>query len=124
MINIIGYTQGNNSMSNELCLYERGNFTEPEMCSVWLKNNISNNSCQYSFVIASVSFNIDRITTQYTPKFVENCFVRKVSNNCLSKFYQIFCKLGYNSENRVFSQPWTKHFVMNPCLPCAQTVTL
>ena len=41
-------------MSNKLSLYETGNFTEPEMCNVWLKNNISNNSCQYSFVIATV----------------------------------------------------------------------
>ena len=47
------------------------NVTEPEMCSVWLKNSISYNSCQYSFVIASVGFNIDRVTTQHTPKCVE-----------------------------------------------------
>ena len=40
-------------MSNKLCLYKRGNVTEPEMGSVWLKNSISNNSSQYSFVIAS-----------------------------------------------------------------------
>ena len=66
-------------MSNKLCLYERGNFTEPEMCNVWLKNSISNNSCQYSFVTASVGFNIDRITTQHTctPKCVENCLIVK-----------------------------------------------
>ena len=48
-------------MSNKLCLYERGNVTEPEMCSVWLKNCISYNSCQYSFVTATVGFNIDRV---------------------------------------------------------------
>ena len=59
-------------MSNKLCLYERGNVTEPEMCSVWLKNSIFYNSCQYSFVIASVGFNIDRVTTQHTPKCVKN----------------------------------------------------
>ena len=69
---------------------------------VWLKNSISYNSCQYSFVIASVGFNIDRVTTQHTPKCVENCSDRKVSYNCLSNFYQIFCNLGYNSENNVF----------------------
>ena len=90
-------------MSNKLCLYERGNVTEPQMCSVWLKKNISYNSCQYSFVIASVGFNIDRVTIQHTPKCVENCSDRKVSCNCLSNFYQIFCNLGYNSENSVFS---------------------
>ena len=104
-------------MSNKLCLYERGNFTEPEVCNVWLKNTISNNSCQYSFVIASVGFNIDRITTQHTPKCVENYFDTKASYNCLSNFHQIFCKLRYNSENSIFSQPWTNYFVMNPCLP-------
>ena len=66
-------------MSNKLCLYERDNVTESEIFSVWLKNSISYNSCQYSFVIASVGFNIDRVTTQYTPKCVENCSDRKVS---------------------------------------------
>ena len=80
----------------------RGNVTEPEICSVWLKNTISYNSCQYSFVIASVGFNIDRVTTQCTPKCVENCSDRQMSYNCLSKFYQIFCNLGYISENSVF----------------------
>ena len=89
-------------MSNKLCLYERGNVTEPEMCGVWLKNSISYNSCQNSFVIASVGFNMDRVTTQHTPKCVENCSDRKVSYKCLSNFYQIFCNLGYNSENSVF----------------------
>ena len=84
-----------------------GNFTEPEMCNVWLQNS---NSCQYSFVIASVGY-IDRITTQHTPKCVENCFDSKVSHNCPSNFYQIFCNLGYNSENSVFSQPWINYFL-------------
>ena len=54
-------------MTNKLSLYEKATFTEPEMCNVCLKNSISNNSCQYSFVVASVDFNIDRITTQHTP---------------------------------------------------------
>ena len=54
------------------------------MCSVWLKNSISYNSCQYSFVIASVGFNIDRVTTQHTPKCVENCSDRKVSYHYLT----------------------------------------
>ena len=89
-------------MSNKLCLYERGNFTEPQMCSVWLKNSISYISCQYSFVIAYVGLNIDRVTTQHTPKCAENCSDRKVSNNCLSNFYHIFSNLGYNYENSVF----------------------
>ena len=66
-------------MSNKLCLYESGHFTEPEMCSLWLKINISYNSCRYSFLIASVGFNIDRVATQYTPTCVENCFDNKVS---------------------------------------------
>ena len=65
-------------MFNKLCLYERGNFTEPEMCSLWQKTSISYYSCRYSFVIASVGFIIDRVTTQHTPKCVENvCFFYK-----------------------------------------------
>ena len=43
------------------------------MCNVWLKVSISNNSCQYYFVITSVGFNIDRVTTQHTLKCVEIC---------------------------------------------------
>ena len=60
-------------------LNERDNVTKSEMCSVWLKNSISYDSCQYSFVIASVGFNIDRVTTQHTPECVENCSDCKVS---------------------------------------------
>ena len=55
-----------------------------------------------SVVIACVGFNIDRVTTEHTPKCVENCSDRKVTYNCLSNFYQIFCNLGYNSETSVF----------------------
>ena len=66
-------------MSNKLCLYERGHFTEPEMCSHWQKISISYNSCRFSVVIASVGVNIDRVTTQHTPKCEENC-----SGNTLS----------------------------------------
>ena len=69
---------------------------------VLLKNSNSYNSCQYSFVIASVGFTIDRVTTQHTPTCVESCFDHKVSYNCLSNSYQIFCNLGYNSKNSVF----------------------
>ena len=92
-------------MSNKLCLYERGHFTEPEMCIIWQKICISYNSCRYSFGIASVVFNIDRVTTQHTPKCVENYSDNKVSYNCPSNSYQIFRKLGYNSENSGFFQP-------------------
>ena len=74
-------------MSNKLCLYERGYFTEPEMCIIWQKYCISYNYCQYSFVIASVVFNIDRVTTQHTPKCVENYSDNKVSYNCPSNSY-------------------------------------
>ena len=66
-------------MSNELCLYDRGHFTEPEMCNLWQKNSISYNSCRFSVVIASVGFNNDRVTTQHTPKCAENCSDNKVS---------------------------------------------
>ena len=65
-------------MSNKLCLYKRGHFTEPEMCSFCKKISISYKSCQYSFVIVSVGFNIDRVTTQHTPKCAENCSDNKV----------------------------------------------
>ena len=91
-------------MFNKLCLYEKGHVTEPEMCSLWLKISISYNYCRYFFVIASVGFIIDRVTTQHTPKCVENCSDNKVSYNCLTNFYQFLYKLGYNSENSVFSQ--------------------
>ena len=47
---------------------------------------MSYNSCQYSFAIASVGFNINCVTTQHTPKCVENGSGRKVSYNCLSHF--------------------------------------
>ena len=111
-------------MSNKICLYERGNVTEPEMCSVWLKNSISYNSCQYSFVIASVGFNIDRITTQHTPKCVENCSDRKVSYNCLSNFYRSSVTSLLTPKTAFFSQLCTDYFLMNLCLSCAQTVTI
>ena len=96
------------------------------MCSVWLEISISSNSCQYSFVIASVGFNtsIDHITIQHTPTCVENCFHSKVLYNCRSTFYQMSCTLGYNSENSVFSQRWTNYFAMNRCLSCAITITI
>ena len=111
-------------MSNKLFLYERGHFTEPEMCSICQKICISYNSCRCSFVIASVGFNIDRVTTQHTPKCVENCSDNNVSYNCPSNSYQIFCKLGYNSKNCVFSQPYANDFVLKWWFPCAHTVTL
>ena len=66
-------------MSNKLCLYERGHFTESEMCSLWQKISISYNSCRHYFIIASVGFNIDIVTTQRTLKCVENCSDSKVS---------------------------------------------
>ena len=108
-------------MSNKLCLYERGHFTEPEMYSLCQKNS---NSCRFSVVIASVSFNIDRVTTQHTSKCAENCYDNKVSDKCPSNSYQIFCKLGYNSENSVFFSIVDNLFVLKRCIPCAQTVTL
>ena len=70
-------------MSKNLCLYERGHFTVPEMCSLWLKISISYNSCRYLIVIPSVGFNIDRVATQHTPKCLENCSDNKVSSAIL-----------------------------------------
>ena len=92
-------------MSNKLCLFERGHFTEPQIYSLWQKISNSYYSCRYSFVIASVGLNIDRVATEHTPKCVENCSDNKVSHNCSSNPYEIFCKLGFNSENKFFSQP-------------------
>ena len=92
-------------MSDKLCLYEGSHFIEPEMCNLWQKISISYNSCRFSVRIASVGFNIDHKTKQHTPKCAENCSDNKVSHNCPSNSYQIFCKFGYNSENSVFSQP-------------------
>ena len=111
-------------MSNKLCLYKRGHFTEPEMCGLRQKISISHISCPISVEIASVGFNIDRVTTQHAPKCAENCSDNKVSYNCPSNSYQIFCKLGYNSENSVFFSTVDKLFVLKRCIPCAQTVTL
>ena len=74
--------------------------------------------------IASVGFNIDRVTTQHTPKCAENCSDNKVSYNCPFNSYQIFCKLCYNSKNSVFFSTVDKLFVLKQCIPCAQTVTL
>ena len=91
-------------MSNKLRFYERGHFTEPEMCILWLKISISYNYYQYSFVNAPAGFYNDRGTTQHTPTCVENCSDSKVSHDCLSNFDLIFCNLSYNSENNVFPQ--------------------
>ena len=111
-------------MSNKLCLYEKGNATESEMYSVWLKISISYNSCQYSFVIASVGFNIDRVTTQHTPTCVENCSGRKVSIIVYLTFTRSSVTSVITLKTTYFSQLCTDYFVMNLCLSCAQTVTL
>ena len=101
-------------MYNKLCLYERGSVTEPEMCSAcMLKNSISYNSCQYYFVIASVGFNIDCVTTQHTPECVENCSDRKVS-------IIVYLTFTRSSVTSVITLK-TAFFI---CLSCAQTVTL
>ena len=72
-------------------------------CAVFSKKNSM--LCDFwrdSRLFASVGFTIHRVTTQHTPKCVENCSDDKVPYICLSKFYQIFCNLDYNSENSVF----------------------
>ena len=77
-------------------------------------------------VIASVGFNIDRVTTQHTPKCVENCSDRKVS--IIIIVYLTFTRSSATSvitlKTAFFSQHCTNFFVMNLCLSCAQTVTL
>ena len=84
--------------------FQKWGHIDPNRSGIGLKNSISYSTCRYSFVIASVGFNIDCVTTQHTRKYVENCADNKLSKNCLSNYYQIFCKLGYtcNSENSVF----------------------
>ena len=100
-------------MPYKLCLYERGNVIEPEMGSVWLNNSISYNSCQYSFVIVSVGFTIDRVTAQHTPTCVENCSDRKLSYNCLSKFTTSSVTSVITLKTAFSSQLCTDYFVMN-----------
>ena len=95
-------------MSNKLCFYKSGHFTKHEVCSLWFNINISYNCWKDSFVIASVGFNIDLITTQHAPKCVENCFDSNISI-IVSNFYQLFYNLGYNSENIVFFSFLTAH---------------
>ena len=110
-------------MSNKLCLHERGYFTEPEISSR-LKISISYNSCRYPFVIASARFNIDHVTTQYTPKCVENCSDNKISiiiyltSNRFSVSSAVALKTAFFLNRRLII------FVMNRCFSCAQTVTL
>ena len=89
-------------MSNKLCLYGRGHFTEPEMCSLWLNISILHKFCRYFFVIASAGYNFDCVTTQHTTKWVENCSDNKLSSNYLFNFYKIFCKFGYNPATAFF----------------------
>ena len=98
-------------MSNKLCLYERGNVTEPDMCSVWLKNSISYNYCQYSFVNASVGFKIDRVTTQYTPKCAGNCSDRKVSTIVYLTSTRSSVTSVITLKTAGFFQPFTDFFV-------------
>ena len=92
-------------MSNKLCLYKRGHFTEPEMCSLWQKISISYNSCRFSVVVASVDFNIDRVTTQHTPKCAENCSDNKVSYNCLETPTRFSVSSVITLKTAFFSQP-------------------
>ena len=92
-------------MSNKLCLYERGHFTEPEMCSLWQKNSISYNFCRFSVVIASVGVNIDRLTTQHTPKCAENCSDNKVSIIVLLTATRFSVSSVITLKTAFFSQP-------------------
>ena len=56
------------------------------MQSTAYKISISYNFCRYSGLIASVGFTIDRVTTQHTPKCVENSSDSKISYIYLPKF--------------------------------------
>ena len=111
-------------MSNKLFLYERGHFTEPEMCSLWQKISISYNSCRFSVVIASVGFNIDRVTTQHAPKCAENCSENKVSIIVLLTPTRFFVSSVITLKTAFFFSTVDKLFVLKRCIPCAETVTL
>ena len=82
-----------------------GHITESEICILWIKISISYNCCLYSFVIASVGFNI---ITQHTPKFVENCSDNIVLYNCLSNLYQTLYKFGCNSKKKYWDPDFPK----------------
>ena len=110
-------------MSNKLCLYKRGHFTEPEMCSLWQKISISYNSCRFSLEIASVGFNIDRVTTQHAPKCAENCSDNKASIIVLLTPTR-FSVSSVITLKTVFFLNVDKLFVLKRCIPCAQSVTL
>ena len=101
-------------MSNKLCLYETGHFTKPVMCSLWLIIKISYNYCRFSFVIASVGFNIDRGITQQTPKCVKNCSDTKVSIIVSLTFTSFSITTDISLKATVFFfKPLTNYFVMN-----------
>ena len=80
-----------------------GHLTDLEMRSLQYKMGFSYDFCRDSRLFAYIGFTIDLVTTEHTPKCVENYSDRKVSHICLSNNYQIFCNLGYNSGNSVFS---------------------
>ena len=92
-------------MSNKLCLYGKGHFTEPEMCTLWQKISISYNFCRFSVVIASVGVNIDRLTTQHTPKCAENCSDNKVSIILLLTLTRFSVSSVIALKTAFFSQP-------------------
>ena len=103
-------------------IYERGHITASEMCSLWQKNSISYNSCRYSFVIASVGFNIDRVTTEHTPKCVENCSDNKISILVLLTPTRFSVSSVITLKTAFFFS--TNYFVSKRYIPCAQYVTL
>ena len=92
-------------MSNKLCLYKRGHFTEPEMCGLRQKISISHISCPISVELASVGFNIDRVTTQHTPKCAENCSDNKVSIIVLLTPTKFSVSSVITLKTAFFSQP-------------------
>ena len=69
------------------------------------KISISYNSSRFSVVTASVSFNIDRVTTQHTPKCAENCSDNKVSIIVLLTLTRISVSSVITLKTAFFSQP-------------------
>ena len=65
-------------MSNKLFLHKVSHLTDPEMRSLHYKMSIAYDFCRNNRSFASAGFTIDRVTTQHTPKCVENCSDGKV----------------------------------------------
>ena len=102
----------------------RGATLQSLRCVVFGKKNcISYNSRRFSVVIASVGFNIDRVTTQHTPKCAENCSENKYLIIVLLTPTRFSVSLVITLKTAwFFFSTVDKLFVLKRCIPCAQNV--